>query len=162
MENWRKYANQKDLNMEMILESDVIDEGFKDFLKKAAFAGIMSGAALGAGSVEAAPFSQDTSLSTVARETGLDKLNPDQVDIIAEKIGDQIFKAIKSSRGASRMASEMSKEEFGKLITKLSNQVYGQLDRFVKSDEEIEAIAVKVVQNSNSLRFGSIKNRKRR
>lgn len=159
MENWRNYLQEEQFDLEVLLESEQLDEGFKSWLRNAALAAIMGGAALGApGMAMAAPSAGDASLPQSAQELGLDKASAAHHTIIAEKIADAIMAAIKADKVKLDTAAQMDKEEFKKVFMKLTDQTFNNLGRFSKL-EDITAAAEKVVSLSNDLNPNSLTNK---
>ena len=157
MENWRNYLQEEQFDLEVLLESEKLDEGFKSWLRNAALAAIMGGAALGApGMAMSAPSAGDASLPQSAQELGLDKAA--HQEIIAQKIADAIMAAIKGDKVKLKTAAEMDTKEFKKVFMKLSDQVFNNLGRFSKP-EDITAAAEKVVSLSNDLNPNSLTNK---
>lgn len=157
MENWRNYLQEEQFDLEVLLESEQLDEGFKSWLRNAALAAIMGGAALGVpGMAMAAPSAGDASLPQSAQELGLDKAS--HQELIAEKIADAIMAAIKGDKVKLKTAAEMDKEEFKKVFMKLTDQTFNNLGRFSKL-EDITAAAEKVVSLSNDLNPNSLTNK---
>ena len=157
MENWRNYLQEEQFNLDILLESDQLDEGFKSWLRNTALAAIMGGAALGApGIAMAAPSAGNASLPKSAQELGLDKAT--HQEIIADKIADAIMKAIKADKVKLKTASEMNSKRFQKVFMKMSTQVFNNLGRFSKL-KDIETAAEKVVSQSNDLNPNSLVNK---
>ena len=157
MENWRNYLQEEQFDLEVLLESEQLDEGFKSWLRNAAMAAIMAGSALGVpGMAMAAPSAGDASLPQSAQELGLDKVS--HQELIAEKIADALMAAIKADKTKLKTAAEMESARFKKVFMKLSTQTFNNLGRFSKP-EDITAAAEKVVSLSNDLNPDSLKNK---
>ena len=147
MENWRQYK----------LESQ-LDEGFKEKILPY----ILAGAAAFGGATSKASASEPSSDGvSVSNELGLDKKNPDHDILIADKIYENIIQLIKQDKVKLKLAANMEKDEFSELIIKLSTQAMNNLSRF-SQDNDIEEAAKKVVDLSNDLKLGSIKNKIKR
>ena len=149
MENWRQYK----------LESQ-LEEGFKEkvlpyiLAAAAAFGGATSKAS-------ATEIPASAEMPAGSSELGLDKKNSDHDILIADKIYENIIKFIKQDKVKLKLAANMEKDEFSELIIKLSTQAMNNLSRF-SQDSDIEEAAKKVVDLSNDLKLGSIKNKMKR
>ena len=152
MENWRQYK----------LESQ-LDEGFKEKVLPYILAGAAAfGGATSKASATEIPASAEMPASApMPGELGLDKKNPDHDTLIADKIYENIIKFIKQDKVKLKLAANMEKDDFAELIIKLSTQAMNNLPRF-SEDSDIEKAAKKVVNLSNDLKLGSIKNKLKR
>jgi hypothetical protein len=149
MENWRQYK----------LESQ-LDEGFKEKILPYILAGTAAfGGATSSASATEIPASAE--MPAGSSELGLDKKNPDHDMLIADKIYENIIKFIKQDKVKLKLAANMEEDEFSELIIKLSTQAMNNLSRF-SQDSDIEEAAKKVVDLSNDLKLGSIKNKMKR
>ena len=163
MENWRQYKFESQL-----------DEGFKEKIlpyiltAAAAFGGATASAKASPKASGKIPVSAEMPASAkmpasapMPGELGLDKMNPDDDMKIADKIYENIIKFIKQDKVKLKLAANMEKDEFSELIVKLSTQAMNNLSRF-SQDSDIEEAAKKVVDLSNDLKLGSIKNKMKR
>lgn len=150
MENWRQYK----------LESQ-LDEGFKEKILPYILAGAAAFGGATASASEIPASAKMPASATMPGELGLDKKNSDHDILIADKIYENIIKFIKQDKVKLKLAANMEKDEFSKLIIKLSTQAMNNLSRF-SQDSDIEEAAKKVVDLSNDLKLGSIKNKMKR
>ena len=152
MESWRQYKFESQL-----------DEGFKEKILPYILAGAAAfgGATSSASATEIPASAKMPASAPMPGELGLDKMNPDDDMKIADKIYENIMMLIKQDKVKLKLAKALGQKGFSKLIVKLSAQALNNLSRFPK-DDDFKQAAEKVVNLSNDLKLGSIKNKIKR